>query len=95
MVAITLVCCYFGAWKATRRWGIVAGRDPTNDAIVIFGRAPTHARRIDTVTAPLPFLIVSDQYEPPNSCPTRYYLWLFGPMVKLPFETAWFVGGLP
>jgi len=94
-VAITLVCCYFGAWDATKRWGIPAGGDPTTDAMVIFGREPTNTRRIDTVTSPLPFVIRCDEYEPPTYCPTRYYVWVFGLMVKLPFETTWFAGGLP
>src|SRR5687768_13552156 len=48
--------------------------------------------RVEKVRTPGPLLMIQDQLviKEPHGLQRRrrYYVWLFGPMIKLPFETA-------
>jgi hypothetical protein len=104
-IFVTLVCAYFGAWEATKRYGVFDLLNPTMPDSGYFEMydVPFHAR------VPVPFLIASDQVKGHRSSSgtpgTRieladdfidgsfikrtYYLWLVGPRIKLPIETDW------
>ena len=73
MVLITLVCCYFGLWEATKRQGVA-------DVNEYLGGADT--------SAPVPLIVVLD-FEGWAGYPMTkryYYFWFFGYVAKLPFE---------
>jgi hypothetical protein len=79
-ILVTLVCTYFAAWEATKRWGV--GVLPSPGGV---GGCIRHS--------PFPLLIAEDELL---NCgvdqwggPRRFYLWLFGREVKLPFESEW------
>src|SRR5688572_2982036 len=88
-IVVTLICAYFAAWEATKRYGV--GPLPRPSGVVAI-----------RAHSPMPLVIVEDQLDgpydnllvlvaransfPPLSTGTRhYYLWLFGPQIKLPF----------
>jgi hypothetical protein len=82
-IVVTLVCAYFAAWEATKEYGI--GLPTPWDY-------SSHS--------PIPLLIVEDDASDMSyavsanntlrtSGPRRYYIWLFGPRIKLPFESTW------
>jgi hypothetical protein len=71
-IVVTLVCAYFGAWEATKRWGIA--------------QLP-HSDGYPQKYSPLPFVVTevgifASMWRGPNR---RYHLWL-GPTIRLPFE---------
>jgi len=82
-IFVTLVCAYFGAWEATKRYGTAS--DPelkTLDSLFL--------------QTPAPFLIVQDESDPAvkraygsryHPYVRRYYLWFFGLTARLPIET--------
>jgi hypothetical protein len=81
-IFVTLVCCYFGAWEATKRYGMPRevhqyGRKSYCDP---FWR-DTYSS--DEPTALMPFVV---RYGDGADIEFRwgYYLWLFGPQVRLP-----------
>ena len=85
---MTLVCVYFGAWEATKRYGV----GPEPDFISSSLLSPLTWNE----SSPAPFIIGRDEGEYESSgSPTisrwswhrRYYLWLFGPEIQWPFES--------
>ncbi len=87
-IFVTLVCCYFGAWEATKRWGMPLG--PTYVVLKARDGTPRKVRLGSTnESSPMPLVIGRDEMLG-YSAPTRhYYLWLFGLKFKLPFESTW------
>ena len=92
-ILVTLVCAYFGAWEATKRYGLKT----TDETRLISRTNPAEYSTIVlpvTESSPMPFLIRRDRggLFPTGSAtpPVRYYVWLFGPRFKLydesPFE---------
>ena len=79
-IFVTLVCAYFGAWEATKRFGVPKG----NVGHRSLGDA--YAAVINA-WSPVPFLIICNETSPFDDDSQRYYLWLFGPTIKLPFES--------
>jgi hypothetical protein len=78
-IFITLVCAYFGAWEVTKTWGLPTEwpyRDPSTDTNVWIA------------SSPVPFVVRYElKFSPHLPDRSHYYLWLFGPQVKLPFES--------
>jgi hypothetical protein len=78
-VVVTLVCAYFGAWAATKRYGVpaVPAKFPVEeDTGIIAAGSPT------------PCLVWRDEFRmKEGGLRRKYYLWLFGPTVKLPFDS--------
>lgn len=80
-IVVALICAYFGAWEATKKWGV---RGMTEE--IDFG-----------VGSSIPLVIWRrEQYNvyhyplPPEIILTkRHYFWLFGPTYKLPYESKW------
>ncbi len=83
-IVVTLVCVYLGAWEATKRYGLTNERHEMS---------PLPVREM----SPLPLIIIqtgwfegprTTLYDPYGewSHRRRFYLWLFGPKIKLPFE---------
>ncbi len=81
-IFVTLVCVYFGAWEATKRYG---PRSISDDVLVL-------------EEPPAPFIVRGYllEYQPMTSlsdirilATRRYYIWLFGPTIKLPYEEEW------
>lgn len=75
-ILVTLVCAYFGAWEVTR-----ASVNNEFDGIQF-------------ANSPMPLLfwrveIVREVWGDPGEWRRCYYLWLFGPTIKLPFECEW------
>ena len=73
-IFVTLVCAYFGAWEATKRYGV-----PPKSELRFGGVA----------SSPAPFLIRYEEdvsgdfyfhYE------RHYYIWFFGLKIKLPLD---------
>lgn len=84
MIVVTLVCCYLGAWEATKTWGISA--------------IPVSAYQASQLNSPCPFLIVnpedsfksiaaslSDNWDVAGD-DREVYFWFFGYVAKLPYE---------
>ena len=82
-IFVTLVCAYFAAWEGTRAY------------------LPKHPQALLLeVTSPIPFVIRETETESEMSSvglsgismrtrhTSRYYLWLLGPTLKLPFESG-------
>ena len=86
-IVVTLVCAYFGAWEATKRFGVPSMHGKILDNY-----------RIVRAHAPGPLLISCFQ-EGPVVLPDGYtyagamlvvkthYVWLFGLAIKLPLES--------
>ena len=85
-VFVTLVCAYFGAWEATKKYGVPFGPE-----------GPAPKRDIYSIvdsTSPVAFIVSRQEWcvdldgtnESRQSIHRHYYLWLFGPMIRLPFE---------
>lgn len=84
-ILVTLFCVYMGTWESTKRWGVPTSR---------FFDTPGHdvpKNGIIDATAVAPLLIGVDELDVIDNSDLfysrRYYLWLFGPRVKLPFES--------
>ncbi len=72
---MTLVCAYFGAWEVTKRYGVprkIHRPRPDGPTTFTFG----------SDCSPMPLVVQYDELN--RRC---YYLWLFGPKIKLPFES--------
>lgn len=81
MILVTLACVYFGCWEATKNQGVP---DVTNHVYSALVR--THYNPNGLAIVPLVVRIkVYDNY-PANPVVRRYYFWLFGYIIKLPFE---------
>ena len=84
-LVVTLVCAYFGAWEATKRYGIEQHSYDSSPA-------PFLVFHDDFF---FPFSANSVKATPPRSGsgePTfirSYSVWLFGSRIKLPFESKW------
>lgn len=84
VIVLTLVCAYFGAWEATKNRGTIIHEWEKRAE-----NEPTSAEAI------LPLVIAQNEivvtHPKPNSTvmtgTRRYYLWLFGPKIRLPYET--------
>ena len=109
-IVVTLVCAYFGAWEATKRfvnnrWKD-AGGYPVPDIgtgfesllveSIVEAKGVTLLRFVSHVESPAPLFIILDGFERPATTSRglfairhtrRYCLWLFGPIIELPFET--------
>ena len=85
VIFVTLVCAYFGAWEATKKWGC---KKVDRLPIQWVGGETSYADF--SQRSPAPFIVCGD--EPftkgwSSGYRTTYYLWLFGPKIKLPFKT--------
>ena len=100
VIFVTVVCCYFGAWEATKRYGVpTKARSGSVTAHVSGRRVPG---TVKSCISPLPCLLIQDVLQPrvriktSGSLTIEYYqgrhfhLWLFGPTIKLPFESWWY-----
>ena len=83
-IFVTLVCAYFGAWEATKRYGLERGLSDDLDM-------PLREE------SPAPFIVLqSGSFEGPRkklsnpyraiSTRTRIYIWFFGLKIKFPLE---------
>ena len=84
VIVVTLVCCYLGAWEATKTWGIPA--------------IPVSAYQASQLTSPCPFVIVNPEDLFTNIAELlgdsraaaegdrEVYFWFFGYVAKLPYE---------
>ncbi len=85
---------YFDAWSLTRKYGVPAPHQNWSAPVTVEGEV-----RIERADSPAPMIIRQDEVEyknvaafgpPPRAdFPRRYYLWLFGPKVRLPIESEW------
>ena len=81
-IFVTLVCAYFGAWEATKRFGV--------PAIERLRNRLGHERDFIRCNSPVPFVVKWEADDPfDDTPPSVLYLWLFGPTIKLPFESEW------
>lgn len=79
LLAVTaLVCIYFGSWQATQSLGVTA----------VLRLQPEEGEVISAASAPMPLVVRRYHiYDGPGF--TSYYLWLLGPVVRLPYEEDW------
>jgi hypothetical protein len=87
-ILVTLVCAYFGAWEATKKWGVnnwvvrdnhrpVTKVWPKNEYVMV-GESTVF------VSSPMPFVVSEDQLGSNGDLVQRkYYLWLFGVVIEL------------
>jgi hypothetical protein len=78
-ILVTLFCAYLACWLPTKRHA--ASR-----------MGPWQF--VQKATAPLPLLVREDQIHFSSDdfrvrYPRRYYVWLFGPKMELPFKSDW------
>ncbi len=75
MILVTLVCCYAACWGPTQDAGVTDVRKFVD--------------RGWNASSPLPLVVRIDEYSSgsPPMCFRRYYLWCFGGIVKVPYET--------
>src|SRR5262245_6774079 len=90
-IFVTLVCAYFGAWEATKRYG--TRLDKTTRFFNYKGGTYSYDEYVLDASSPCPFVVRRDVYEMPNPPLTvvvnptrRYYLWLFGTVWKMPID---------
>lgn len=86
-IFVTLVCAYFGVWEATKRYGV-----PETHPAALYENVPLpNSWIVWGGSSPMPFVVKEYEVGPGREgcCPTYYYLWLFGPKIKLPFESEW------
>jgi hypothetical protein len=85
-IVVTLVCIYFGLWEATKRYGVV------EESKAEFRSAPpaTNGKHWQLIvvesggeSSPMPLVIRRNAEHGDEK--SQYYLWLFGPKIKLPF----------
>src|SRR5262245_23265786 len=100
-IGVTLVCAYFGAWEATKRYGIPNSLRTVEEAFHESSQEISYTRVI-SARSPLPLIICQEESSVEglrsNSdsigrqlmwehyIGRQYYLWLFGPKFKLPYE---------
>jgi hypothetical protein len=88
VIFVTLVCVYFGVWEATKRYGV-----PSTPKLI-----DSESEMIVHAGSPMPLVVWQDETE--NGFISinrsvfvnprrRFYLWLFGVRITLPFESAW------
>jgi hypothetical protein len=88
LIAVALVCAYLASWRPTekRAYQCVTTRG------VIFPRRQWDPKPlgnqayVENAASPLPLVISQVEMSDEWSKSRRYYLWLFGPAVKLPIE---------
>ena len=101
VIAVALLCVYFGAWEITKKYGV---REPDQFIYVTTGRLFLEGDiQIHVLEAgsPLPFVVWQNEiellhkqehpdyasYRQPTRISRRYYLWMFGWTAQLPFES--------
>jgi hypothetical protein len=84
-IFVTLVCVYFAAWEATKTSGVID----------ILPSAPSH----ENLISPIPLVLSRDvngernywrdsnTYVSQGYVRRQYFIWLFGPIIKLPYES--------
>jgi hypothetical protein len=87
-IFVTLVCVYFAAWGTTKRYASL--------------RVATCTDGIMETGSSFPLVIWKNEVEARQLAngftilrPRRFYLWVFGPEFKLPFELEWVPNILP
>jgi hypothetical protein len=103
VILVTLVCVYFGLWDATKKFGVPELHPVTDPIRLDPGSKPRPEPRIVAANSPLPLIVRCDERrvgvawtpvtKKPIAIVTRYrcyYVWLCGPMIKLPFESRLF-----
>ncbi len=109
-IFVTLVCAYFGAWEPTRKYGVtkqgfVINQRPINPFNKLAARNAPYWVCVYRVNSPMPLILTYDLFDdggqdsvsfgPRFSKPRFFYLWLFGPKIKLPFDSTWKWGTSP
>jgi hypothetical protein len=79
-IVVTLVCAYFGAWEATKKWGVPPPAQTISSssvwpAVIVHGNSPC------------PFIV--RKYVVQGEGRTEYHFWFFGLEVKLPYDSPW------
>ena len=85
VVAVTLLCCYAACWGPTQSRGIT----DVENHVFWGGQSPRGQARVYGVntSSSLPLIVATDvSSDPPGKDVRAYYLWLFGFVVKMPFE---------
>ena len=86
VIVVILICLYLGAWEATKRYAVPLYGTPVNQ-VQYFGDASSPAPCIVAMKHKNP-RIRHDGNLMILDCKTCYYVWLLGPTIKLPFESA-------
>jgi hypothetical protein len=99
-IVVTLVCAYLGAWEVTNRVAEQQGKSRSKQDVLIPNHCPFDLLfklcpdgsyvEIHQSESPAPFIIYRDEQDwDDRKDPTvrrKYYLWLFGPKIKIPIE---------
>ena len=93
-IFVTLVCAYFAAWEATKKYGLPTPWPSPAQFAFYHPFADETVYCVYGVKAPMPFLVrylecvsppgpANRSRSPDNCC---YYVWLLGPKFKLPIR---------
>ena len=86
MIVVTLVCCYFGAWEATKKQGVDDVINYTEE--ILPDTETTYDVSFSMEYHPSqPLVVRVDRilFEP-HRTRCYYYFWFFGYVAKLPYE---------
>jgi hypothetical protein len=75
-ISVAMTCVYLGAWDVTKKYG---------------EKKHVDAGFLDE-SSPAPFIIAKSEHDivgGKDRTRYRYYLWLFGPKIKLPVHSTW------
>jgi hypothetical protein len=92
-IVVTLACAYLAAWKATMKYGLSTPYEIRYITNATGGRFTVRGPASES--SPMPFIIRRHGYMDsyivrPGPKPTpRYYLWLFGPKIKVYGDSHW------
>lgn len=79
-IVVTMICVYFGAWEATKKYGVVTKTQFAPAPLVVVDEVEEfHATPI-RYSGIGGRIITSEKSR-------QYYVWLFGPRFRLPFKT--------
>ncbi len=89
-IFVTLICAYFGAWEATKRYAITRKIDSLGWEWTYVGNEEL---QVTEANSPMPFVVRSKDIRGIDISGAgnlhllqHYHLWLFGPTIELPFE---------
>lgn len=86
-IFLTLVCVYFGAWEATKKYGIPQTEPPfVSSGLKPYGFAGKVT--IMHANSPIPFIVKQCEYDFYFVPHRSYYFWFFGAKTML-FQAEW------
>jgi hypothetical protein len=91
-IVVTLVCTYFGAWEVTKKYGVLETQLKMGWQNVALPGELQPSTYYGESSSPMSFVIIREEFDVRAGMifapQKRYYLWLFGPPLRLLIETS-------